>query len=51
MLEFFFTNCCNTFRFGINGKACVLRTICEIAESKGLPYNGLLGKAFETLFL
>ena len=40
-----------SFRFGINGKACVLRTICELAESKGLPYNGLLGRAFETLFL
>jgi len=38
-------------KFGINGKACVLRTICELAESKGLPYNGLLGRAFETLFL
>jgi len=38
-------------KFGINGKACVLRLICELAESRGLPYNGILGKAFETLFL
>ena len=38
-------------RFGLNGKACILKTICELAESKGLPFNGLLGKAFETLFL
>lgn len=38
-------------KFGINGKACVLRLICELAEARGLPYNGLLGKAFETLFL
>ena len=39
------------FRVNINGKACVLRMICELAESKGLPYNGLLGRTFETLFL
>ena len=38
-------------RFGIDGKACVLRLICELAESKGLPYNGLMGRAIETLFL
>lgn len=38
-------------KFGINGKSCVLRLICELAESKGLPYNGLLGRALETLFL
>ena len=38
-------------RFGINGRACLLKTICEVAESRGLPYNGLLGKAFETVFL
>ncbi len=38
-------------RFGINGRACLLKLICELAESKGLPYNGLLGKAFETVFL
>ena len=39
------------FRFGLNGKACVLRAICELSESRGLPYNGLLGKALETVFL
>ena len=39
------------FRFGIDGKACILRLICELAETNGLPYNGLLGKALETLFL
>ncbi len=38
-------------RFGLNGKACILKTICELAESKGLPFNGMLGKAFETVFL
>jgi len=38
-------------KFGIDGKACVLRLICELAESKGLPYNGLMGRAIETLFL
>eukprot|EP00094_Tigriopus_californicus_P010064 TCALIF_09705-PA protein Name:"Protein of unknown function" AED:0.05 eAED:0.05 QI:0/1/0.33/1/1/1/3/0/148 len=38
-------------KFGINGKDCIMRTICEMAESRGLPFNGLLGKAFETLFL
>jgi len=38
-------------KFGINGKSCVLRLICELAETQGLPYNGLLGKAMETLFL
>lgn len=38
-------------KFGINGKACVLRLICELAESHGLQYNGLMGRAFETLFL
>jgi len=38
-------------KFGLDGKSCVLRLICELAESKGLPYNGLLGKAIETLFL
>jgi len=38
-------------KFGLDGKSCVLRLICELAESKGLPYNGLLGRAIETLFL
>ena len=38
-------------RFGLDGKACVLRLICELAESKGLPFNGLMGRAIETLFL
>lgn len=38
-------------RFGINGRACILKLICELAETRGLPYNGLLGKAFETIFL
>ena len=42
---------CFPLRFGINGRACLLKTICEVAESRGLPYNGLLGKAFETVFL
>ena len=38
-------------RFGLNGKACIMRLICELAESQGLPYNGVLGKALEALFL
>ena len=38
-------------RFGIDGKACVLRLICELAESKGLRHNGLMGRVIETLFL
>jgi len=38
-------------KFGVDGKACVLRLICELAESNGLPYNGLMGRAIETLFL
>ena len=38
-------------KFGVDGKACVLRLICELAEGNGLPYNGLLGRAIETLFL
>ena len=46
-MEIYFQFC----RFGINGRACLLKTICEVAESRGLPYNGLLGKAFETIFL
>ena len=40
-----------TPRFGLDGKACIMRLICELAESDGLPYNGVLGKALETLFL
>ena len=38
-------------RFGFNGKACVLKSICELAESKGLEHHGLLGRAVETLLL
>lgn len=38
-------------KFGLNGKSCILRLICELAETQGLPFNGLLGKALETLFL
>ncbi|XP_023335846.1 uncharacterized protein LOC111707078 isoform X2 [Eurytemora carolleeae] len=38
-------------KFGFDGKACVLRTICELAESRGLNHDGLVGKAMETLLL
>jgi len=38
-------------KFGLSGKSCVLRLICELAESKGLRYNGLMGRVIETLFL
>ena len=38
-------------RFGVPGKPCILRLICELAESRGLAYNGILGKAVETIFL
>ena len=38
-------------RFGFDGKACVLRSICELAESRGLQHDGLIGKTLETLLL
>jgi len=38
-------------KFGLEGKSCVLRLICELAESKGLRHNGLMGRVIETLFL
>jgi len=37
--------------FGLDGKACVLRAICELAESRGLKHDGLVGKTLETLLL
>ena len=40
-----------TNRFGLNGRICIMRLVCELAESHGLPYNGILGKALEALFL
>ena len=39
------------YRFGFNGKACILKSICELAESRGLNHHGLLGRAVETLLL
>ena len=38
-------------RFGVPGKSCILRLICEISESRGLANNGILGKTVETIFL
>jgi len=38
-------------RFGMDGKACVLRTICELAESRGEHHDGLVGKTMETILL
>lgn len=38
-------------KFGLPGKPCVLRLICELAESRGLVNTGLLGKALQTIFL
>ena len=49
--SFFLHNISKFSRFGVDGKSCVLRLICELAESQGLPYNGLMGRAIETLFL
>jgi hypothetical protein len=48
-----FTSCYSSgyFRFGLPGKPCVLRLICELAESRGLVNTGLLGKALQTIFL
>ncbi|XP_037957055.1 uncharacterized protein LOC119686993 [Teleopsis dalmanni] len=37
--------------FQMNGTACLLRTICEVAESNLDEHNGLLGSIFKILFM
>lgn len=36
--------------FGMNGKACMLRTICEIHSKKSLDHLGLFGEIAKLFF-
>ncbi|XP_055843789.1 uncharacterized protein LOC129910433, partial [Episyrphus balteatus] len=37
--------------FGLNGSDCLLRTICEVAESSIYESNGVLGSILHVLFM
>ena len=39
------------FRYGLPGKSCVLRAVCELAEAGGLTEQGLAGRAAQALML
>lgn len=36
--------------FGVNGKACILRTICEVHSKKSLEHLGFLGEVAKLFF-
>jgi hypothetical protein len=38
----------NVYRHGIEGRSCVLRTICEVAETP-LHHNGLVGELLHVM--
>lgn len=42
--------CLTSFRYGYNGTSCLLRTICETAETPFYEYNGVFGNIFHILF-
>lgn len=36
--------------FGLDGRACLLRMICEVAHSEVIESNGVVGNLFHILF-
>ena len=40
-----------SIRYGLPGKSCVLRAVCELAQAGGLTGQGLAGRAAQALML